>query len=219
MTKSISTIALAALVALGTGGAATAATVVNGSFEDVSGGKTLVNGGNWKVYDQITGWATTAGEGIEVQTNTIIKAQDGNNYVELDSHPNNGLNGATTNSTMVQDILLAVGRYQLSFWYSPRTSDAGTNGISYSVGDLLIGSITGPGSNPVTAVGKWTEVLAEFTVTTAGSYKLTFAAGGTANQLGGFIDNVSVSAVPLPAGGLLLLTALGGLAAARRRKA
>lgn len=40
-------------------------------------------------------------------------------------------------------------------------------------------------------------------------------AGSGATQF----DTVSVAAVPLPAGGLLLLTALGGIAALRRRKA
>lgn len=219
MTKSIRKIALASVLALGAATAASAVTVVNGSFEDVTGSTKIAGSGSWSVYETIPGWETTAGEGIEVQTNTIIKAQDGNNYVELDSHPNSTLDGATTNSTMIQDIVFAVGRYQLSFFYSPRTNDAGTNGINYSVGDFLIGSITGPGSDPVTVVGEWTKVLAEFTVTTAGSYKLTFAADGTANKLGGFIDDVSISAVPLPAGGLLLLTALGALGVARRRKA
>lgn len=218
MTKSIRKIALASALALGAATAASAVTVVNGSFEDVSGSTQIAGSGSWSVYETIPGWTTVAGEGIEVQTNTVITAQDGRRYVELDSHPNNTLSGATTNSTMTQVVELALGLYELSFWYSPRTNDPGTNGILYSIGDLA-GSITGPGSDPLTSVGSWTRIVETFMITTAGSYNLTFAADGTANRLGGFIDDVSISAIPLPAGGVLLLTALGGLAIVRRRKA
>jgi hypothetical protein len=42
---------------------------------------------------------------------------------------------------------------------------------------------------------------------------------GNSGPTGGFdVDSISVSPVPLPAGGLLLIGALGGLAALRRRK-
>jgi hypothetical protein len=61
------------------------------------------------------------------------------------------------------------------------------------------------------------------------TYSLTFTAAGTSTNLifasqvpgayGPALDNVRISAVPLPAGGLLLLGALGGFAALRRRKA
>jgi hypothetical protein len=115
----------------------------------------------------------------------------------------------------------STGRYVLSFYFSPRDGNPSSNGIAYSIsGGLLSGSITGPGSGPpVTAVGSWTQILAEFIVTTAGSYNLVFAASPTdAGSVGGLIDNVSIAAVPVPAGGLLLLGALGGLAALRRRK-
>lgn len=212
MTKSISTIALAALVALGTGGAATAATVVNGSFENVE----LTNGGNWQVFNSIDGWSTVSGSGIEIQTGPTlgyIDAQDGDKYVELDSHDN---------SAMKQAIYFEVGLYELSFWFSPRKkgSDAAaalSNVIDYSIGTLLNGTVTGPTAE--TPYDIWTNIKKTFTVKTAGSYDLVFAADGTENTYGGLIDNVSISAIPLPAGGMLLLTALGGLGLARRRKA
>ena len=58
---------------------------------------------------------------------------------------------------------------------------------------------------------------------TATSSLVTFAAGnggGNSNAccFGAALDNVKISAVPLPAGGLLLLGALGGVAALRRRR-
>lgn len=58
-----------------------------------------------------------------------------------------------------------------------------------------------------------------------GSTFLTFGQGTLWNfEVGGrvlkdfYIASITVSAVPLPAGGLLLLTALGGMAVARRRR-
>jgi hypothetical protein len=194
-------------------GSAQAATVVNGSFERHP------RVGNWAVFDTIPGWRTVDGNGIEIQTNRTlgqIDAQHGRSYVELDSHPNDG----NSNSTMRQSIAFDVGRYLLSFYYSPRTHDAGSNGIAYSIGtdlmNLLSGSITGPGRD--TAVGQWTRVTGLFDVTKAGTYNLDFAATGRAETYGGLIDNVAISPVPVPAGGVLLLTALGGLALARRRQ-
>jgi hypothetical protein len=51
-------------------------------------------------------------------------------------------------------------------------------------------------------------------------YALTFRAEGKADSYGGFIDDVSVSPVPVPvpAAGFLLIGAFGGLAALRRRE-
>ena len=67
--------------------------------------------------------------------------------------------------------------------------------------------------------GTWTEIVARFTVGTDGLYALQFGATGTADTLGGLIDNVSISAVPLPAAGWMLLAGLGGIAMVRRRAA
>ncbi len=73
-------------------------------------------------------------------------------------------------------------------------------------------------------------IFAQPTLTASGIYTLVsnsttatlfFAdTGNSPNDRGGpLLDNVRLSAIPLPAGGLLLLTALGGIAALRRRKA
>ena len=69
-----------------------------------------------------------------------------------------------------------------------------------------------------TSVGAWSYLSYVFSVTMAGPDTLSFSGVGDNDSLGGLLDDVSISAVPLPAGGLLLLGALGGLAAMRRRK-
>jgi hypothetical protein len=222
-------IALIALAAAAfTGTASQAATIVqNGSFEVAPAPGTkgknnrlfstlATTSPGWDIFTSLPGWTSIGGAGIEIQADAAVGHVDalfGKHYVELDSN---------NNSAMRQSLTLGVGRYLLSFWYSPRALQGGTtsetNGIGYSVADL-VGSITGPGGASGTAVGKWTEVTGEFFVKTAGTYNLDFRAEGTSDSYGGFIDNVSVAPVPVPAAGLLLVGALGGLAALRRRRA
>ena len=215
------------------------AAVVNGNFEDTSvttkglvNKNTLANlaggpGASWDVYKAIAGWTTTGGSGIEVQSNRTLGTIDshggGSLYVELDSHP-----GPKSNSSMQQTLMLGRGTYQLDFWYSPRTNDAKTNGISYSVLDkalkvLLEGSVTGPAGD--IKVGVWTKVSGLFTVAKGTSpVTLNFAAIGKQDTYGGLLDDVSVTQVPapvpVPATLPMLMAALAGLGlAARRRRA
>ncbi len=185
--------------------------VQNGSFESFD--TTKLNGSGWHVFNSIPGWSLVSGAGIEIQTNPTlptIDAQDGRAYVELDSN---------NNSSMSQSLYLTTGNYLLSFFYSPRTQAANDNGIDYSIAGLS-GTISGPSLALGTAVGVWTEISSVFHVATDGNYALNFGASGTSNSLGGLIDNVSVTvaAVPVPAAGLMLLGALGGLAGLRRKR-
>lgn len=229
MLKAIAIASIAGTVLLVAGPAN--AMIINGDFEDVTTldptglvkGNQLSNlataGSSWDVFDEISGWKTASGAGIEVQTNRTlgtIDAHSGQHYIELDSHPR-----SNSNSSMEQEVSLGAGTYALSFWYSPRTTNSGSNGIDYSVGGgLLSGSVTGPGSSPATSVGAWTLIRALFQVQNAGDYTLTFAAAGRQDSYGGLIDTVKLTAVPVPAAGLLLPVGLGllGFASRRRKK-
>lgn len=201
----ISKIMTTTALVLGLAGAASAATIVqNGSFED---GPTP--GGSWWI-GEVDYWSHTAG-GVEVQTSGLlpgVTAFDGNRYVELDGN---------NNYSLWQDVVLSVGAYVLSFAYQPRMADANTNIVDYSLGSLVVGSVTGSSSSLPS--GGWTTVTASFNVATAGTYTLQFVGAGNSESLGGLVDAVSiVPTVPVPAAGLMLVSALGGLAAMRRRK-
>ena len=77
---------------------------------------------------------------------------------------------------------------------------------------LTLGMIDGA-LNSAFRWGQWMEVTSRFSVATAGTYSLSFFAQygsyyqGCGN-CGALIDNVSISAVPLPASALLLLAAV-----------
>ncbi|WP_159089199.1 VPLPA-CTERM sorting domain-containing protein [Tateyamaria sp. Alg231-49] len=215
------TLIIAAIAAANFGAAAQASTVnlvTNGSFED-----TPDFSGSWRVFQgaELDGWEVQSGAGVEIQTNSVGSVLDtlwGTKYVELDSHNGNG--GATTgptNSAIGQDIFLSAGHYLLSFYYSPRVNSLGTdtNGIDYSIAGVS-GSASGP--NDDFRFGEWTLIEETVKIDVGDTYKLLFAATGGDETLGGLIDNVSLTAVPLPAGMLLLMTALGGLGIARRQK-
>lgn len=196
-------------------GQASANLIVNGSFEDTQ------FGGKWKVFDAISGWAAIDGAGIEIQKNGTVsgvKAQEGTQYVELDSHnftrgqaSNNG-----SNSYMVQIVEdLVIGTpYDLSFWYLPRTNNGDDdNGINVYWGEST-DALLSVSSKKSLQNNNWVQIQ-QVVIATSESMTLGFQAFGKENTLGGFIDNVSLVAEP----GTFALIGLGlfGLVAARRR--
>lgn len=211
-----------------------AATVVNGSFEldpgingnfgdafaDLDSG---TGGRSWDVWSQLPGWTVSSGPGIEVQTDATIgqiDPIDGAHYVELDSHGSS--RNRNTNTAIYQDIALTAGSYQLSFYYSPRDNSQNTNGIFYSI----IGSETyvdalvdGPSGD--TPRGEWTEILANFTLLSDETVRLSFAATGASGRSGhqgGLLDDVAIAPVPLPAAAWMLLAGIIGLGATQARR-
>lgn len=200
------------------------ALVVNGSFEDIASLPSTAIGtagaalgpGEWGVYSSIPGWTALTSTGIELHRTppAVVggtpTAADGQVYVELDSHP------APGDAAMAQSLALTPGQYRLTFSYKPRTSTVGDNRLyaywepdaDLTFGNLLM-SLNGP---PPT---DWTQYSVDFSATGAGY--LIFSAGSDgASTEGGFLDNVSVTAVPDGGSTLFALGAgllgLGGLA-------
>ncbi|MDJ0857960.1 MAG: hypothetical protein QNJ03_02690 [Dinoroseobacter sp.] len=217
--KTINKITVAATLTL-LAGAANAATVENGSFEDIGSGS--LNRSGWNLFKDIPSWS--AAHRVEIQSNRTLRtvdAQDGSNYVELVTNRNDSL---------FQDVYLEIGTYELSFFYSPRVRSPGTtsNNMAFSVGrsdtTLTSGVVEGPaGTDP--RWGSWTEITSIFGVAEAGTYTLSFSATGNPNargcgNCGALVDNVTLAAMPLPGSSLLLLAGIGGLGAlhARRKK-
>ncbi len=190
-------------------GTQAASLLVNGSFES-----TAQASGSWNVYNSVSGWTTTFGPGIEIRHNVAGTAQNGNNFVELDSHPNPG------NSWMAQTFNSPGATLDVSYWYAARSGTvAATNGIEVWLNGLNVGGGFSPGN---TGLGSITTTWTLYTATllgVAGSNTLEFRAVGTADTYGGSLDNVTVEAVPLPGSLGLLGAGLAALGFARRRRA
>ena len=195
---------------------ANATLLTNGNFDD--GASLGLASGEWGVYNTIPGWTKMDGTaGIEVQRSTIVGADTGEYYIELDSH---AFNGETyTNSAMYQSVYLDLGTYELSWMYHARTNNGGDdNGIKSCI-VTTEGSLIGSISKTLGEMNStWEEVNWRFDIASAGCYKLYFAAYGLDNTLGGFIDSVELNPVPEPATLILLGSGLAGLAFYRRKR-
>jgi hypothetical protein len=215
--------------------AATSHALINGSFEEsyFSNGTTAqgtwngipldqLNGTEWDVYKSIPGWTTASGAGIEIQSNTVVQAQSGSRYVELDSHP-----GPNSNTTMQQTVAtVAGGSYQLDFYFHARPYMNGTSAAS-SVGGYSTNAIgVSFGNNSFSVDGSpsdgWVHVSQVFKAI-GSSTVLSFGALGLAETYGGFIDSVSLKQVPEldpKQGGVALVLIAGGMLilGGRRRK-
>ncbi|MFT7775603.1 PEP-CTERM sorting domain-containing protein [Roseateles sp.] len=214
MKRTLPLVALATLLSAGTHAIATPVTtsnlLVNGGFESV-----VLAGGTWVNVAAMPGWTWLGGpgSGFEIRNNVAGQAQEGSNFIELD----------TTGNTLIGqylDNLAAGASYDLSFWYSPRVfQPASTNGIQvYWNGVQLGGTLTGDGGSD----NDWT--LHQYRLTAqAGRNLLSFAAVGSSDSLGGNLDNVSLTShVPEPGTLALTLAALAGcllLPASLRRRA
>lgn len=172
--------------------------VTNGSFENPD-----IPTGTWSVHNAISGWTTT-GAGVEIRDNVVGTAYDGEQFAELDSHSNSAIQ-QILNTTFGQS-------YLLSFAYSPRIGQPeDTNGISVTWNGVELGPISNTGGSSHI----WT--VFDFMVTGTGSDILEFAALGIDDSLGGSLDRVSVSAVPIPAAAFLFAPALLGFMGLRRK--
>jgi hypothetical protein len=136
-------------------------------------------------------------------------------YIDMNGSPNSP---ATITTTLTN---LIVGRtYNLVFDYGFNRNSGSQETLAFGVGTTT--GLLGPADFAALIGTTFGNGFLSF-VATSDSMSLFFTddnTPGDADAGGPVIDNVSVSlaAVPLPAGGLLLIGALGGLAALRRRK-
>lgn len=209
--------------------------IQNGSFESPAinnGTWTVVPGKNYLSAGNTSGatkymldWDTDLTSGVEVRRNVAGVAQEGFNFIELDSHFghfnnatfDNNTHGNSTNSWISQTVNTSLGQvYHLSYWYSPRAgSQSGNNQINVFWDGVKLGG--GTFTNSGSGSG-WNEYKFDV-VGNGNSGTLKFADAGTANTYGASLDNVSlVAAVPEPETYALMMAGLGAVAFMARRR-
>ena len=169
------------------------------------------NGFGETIVSSIDGW-TAGPDGIRVQTGGIHGDPESfSNLVELDT---------TANSYMSR--VLDAGSYTLIFGYSPRPGNPeASNVINVYFNDLIvpIQSVTQSGLDGDNT--NWNTITMNFDTATGGT--LRFAADGSSDAAGGYLDDIELvgTALPVPEPGewAMLVAGLGviGTAASRRR--
>lgn len=172
--------------------ASQASLIVNGSFEDNVVGK---NSWSWFSASQVNGWE---GSNLELWHNfNGVKAQDGNQFLELNAHGNN-----SGSWSVYQQFATVTGmQYELSFAYRARNSRP--ESFSVSVADFSQSFVHNN-------TGSWTVFTGWFTASDSSSLlRFTSLMSGTE---GNFIDAVRVNALPTASRSVSLASSLSLLA-------
>ncbi len=186
------------------GQASAATTVLYSTFETPD-----VATGSYGIFAMADGWTTATGPGIEIQDHAgggdPAPIVGGNQFVELDSN---------SNSSMFYTLANA-GRYTMSFLYSPRPNVVSeSNQISAYIDGILLsppGTLQGT-TSPNTS---WA-LYSTGTFTAKAGDKVSFAAQGTSESYGGYLDNIRITAVPEPATWGLMIVGFGAIGASIR---
>lgn len=201
--KMLKSLLLAGAVALSMSTAASAATII---FSDDFDSETLKNNGS------LSNWNVSNGTIDVIGVGGPFDLYLGNGrYVDMD--------GSTRNAGRIETKsafeLIAGQTYELTFMYGRNTR--GNNVDPTETLNFGFGSWSDTLNIPSGAIASFLTrtVLFSFQTNVIGS--IFFEDLGADNQ-GVVIDNVSLSAVPLPAGGLMLVGGLAALAGLRRRK-
>jgi hypothetical protein len=159
--------------------------------------------GSFIIVDSVEGWSKSGtGDGIELQNHAAGAPFSETNLVELDSNNNSAM------SRMIE-----AGHYTLSFYYSARPNiPASSNGIDVLINGVSIFNITGDGG----AGTNWMPQSLDLLV--GADSELTFAAIGTSDSLGGYLDDIGLAPVPEPATWAMLIAGFGIVGAAARRR-
>lgn len=160
-------------------------------------------GAGFTILPTYEGWTGVAGDGIEVQYNNIAGTPfSGENFVELDSN---------NNSTM--ERLIDAGNYTLTFYYSARPNvNTTSNGIDVLVNGASIFNVSGNGGGDT----NWVKQTVNFSLAAPGS--LRFAAIGTSDSLGGYIEDVTLAGIPEPSAWAMMIVGFGGVGSLLRRR-
>lgn len=167
---------------------------------------TTYSGSGYVILPSYEGWTTSSGPGIEVQYGNVAGlAYSGRNLVELDSNSNSNMSRA-----------IDAGSYTLSFYYSDRPGvPAGSNGIDVLLNGISFFSVAGGNGGGGTA---WSLKTVSF-VAAPGPNVLTFAALGTSDSLGGYLDDINLTgAIPEPATWAMMMLGFGAIGSAMRRR-
>lgn len=118
--------------------------------------------------------------------------QNGNQYAELDSDwdgPTGSLNGEPALTKIYQNTATTPGtKYELRYHFSPRPgTGTADNTLKVRIDGTQVASHTATGASN----NNWIMYTKEF-VATAATTRIEFAAAGTANGFGVFLDNVSL---------------------------
>ena len=196
------------LGAAGFAASANAAIVVDGTFDNPSGGSSFTTYGTGTVAGlDFSSWHVGTGT-VDLIGGYWQNPGGVGGSVDLDGNAPGSIS---------QNLTLGAGTYQLTFDLSgnPDGGDA-TKSLAVSVGSASQNFSFTTGSNTKSSMNYLSETL---TFTTSGNTTLTFASTDTSGPYGAVIGNVSVTAVPEPATAGLALLGLGvlGFAARRRR--